>query len=193
MIGGKDHNRVVEQARLLQGRQQTTDLVVEVGHQAVVRAAQAAQALGLAQVEAAGAVVGVEPAIHRRIGLIEVGREFGDGNVGVCVAVPVRLRRMERLVWMVEGSAEKERGIAALGAEVLDSAELRLFVVAEGIVPEVDPDRLAGVATGVVRGPVAHDLLVVVPLGLLDADPLFLDPRKVGRVDVGRQPAVEAV
>ena len=122
-----------------------------------------------------------------------MGREFGDGNFGVCVAVPVRLRRMERLVWMMKGSAEEEGGIAALGAEVLDSAELRFFVVAEGIVPEVDPDGLAGVATGVVRGPVAHDLLVELPLGLLDADPLFLDPRKVGRVDVGRQPAVKAV
>ena len=59
--------------------------------------------------------------------------------------------------------------------------------------PEVDAHGLASVATGVVRGAVAHDLFVVLPLRLLNADPLFLDPREVGRIDVGRQPTVEAV
>ena len=79
-------------------------------------------------------------------------REFGDGDLGVCVAVPVCLRRVEWLVRVVEGGAEEEGGIAALGAEVLNGAELRLFVVAKGVMPEVDPYGLAGVTTGVVRG-----------------------------------------
>ena len=119
--------------------------------------------------------------------------KFGYGDLGVCVAVPVRLRRVERLVRVVEGGAKQEWGVAALGAQVLDSAEVRFFVVAEGVVPEVDAHGLTSVAAGVVRGAVAHDLFVVLSFRLLDTNPLFLDPRKVGRIDVGRQPTVEAV
>ena len=70
---------------------------------------------------------------------------------------------------------------------------MRLFVVAESAVPLVHVHRVAGVGGGVVRLPLRHDLFVPLPPRLLHAHPLRLDPAEVGRIDIGRQPAVEAV
>ncbi len=64
VIAGKDDDRVLAQARVLQGLQQLPDLVVHVRDQAIVRPPQVVQAVRLPHVHPVDAVKRVQPAVH---------------------------------------------------------------------------------------------------------------------------------
>ena len=70
---------------------------------------------------------------------------------------------------------------------------MRFLIVAEGVVPDAYAHAVARVSRRVVGRPVGHHPLAVLASGLLQSDPLRLDPVKIRRIDVGRQPHPEPV
>jgi len=85
-------------------------------------------------------VVGVEPAIHDGVGVVEVVGQFRDFDIGVLIAIPVFLWRPEGLVRMVIGRAEQERLAVLLradGMKIFKGAKVGFFVVAKRGVPGV--------------------------------------------------------
>ncbi len=135
-------------------------------------------------------MVGIQPAVHRRVGLYHIGRIPGNLDLGPIVQVPQVLRHLEWIVRAVKRDDQEERIVVALisshapRVQVFERPELCFLVVGQELRPLGHADVGQTIAVGV---------LPAIDNPVLACTAMRGRPRKAGRVDVCSQPPAQAV
>ncbi len=185
MVGREDHDRVVGETALLQRGQHAAELRVDIGRRAVVRMARGADL----RVGGRRAIVLADDAqpLRMRVAFRRIEPHGRHVDLVVAVQIPVFARDRVRVVRMGQRHDHAERPRIVPGrALARDVVELLLrgerdFVVEIELVRAHARARLQHRAHVVIP---ARPLARLVPVG---------HPAEIGRIDVGREPFLEAV
>ena len=185
MIAGQDHNRVFFEARRFQGRDKPPDLIVKVRDGPVISPARRAHSRFVKIV--LGHAAGIEHAPAVRVERTSRhGRHTRRVDPRIVVAVPIFPRDGVGVMGMGEGHVQEERPrprLPAFARQVVygPHALVRDLLVEIHLQAAFARPRLGDAEHGVIKV-------------LAFAGPLPIGrPAEVGRVDIGRHPALETV
>ena len=183
VVGEEEHDGVLGEAARFEGREHLADLLVGVREARVVAVACRTDVVLRDLDVVHGAVVPQPAGVRVHLVVRQPGRA-GQVDVLVGVEIPVTAARDVGVVRMAEGHAEQERDVALEAGVVVQPAnrvERDLVVVLELVRDLRDPGLLDR----------AH--VVVPPVDTLAGAAPVRCPAEVARVDVRREPLLEAV
>ncbi|CAG9224308.1 hypothetical protein BVI1335_520009 [Burkholderia vietnamiensis] len=185
VVGRDDHDRVVGEAALLERGEHAGELRVDVRGRAVVCAAGGANL----RIGGRRTVVLADEAqpLRMRIALLGVEPHRRHVDLVVAVQVPVFARDRIRIVRMRQRHDHAERPCVVAGRTLARDVEQLLAGRERHFVVEVE---LIGAHA---RPGVEHRAHVVIPARPLGRVVPVGHPAEVGRIDVGREPLLEAV
>lgn len=185
MVGRDDHDRVVGEAALFQRGQHAAELRVDIGRRAVVRMARGAD-LRVGGRRAVDLADDAQP-LRMRVAFRRLEPHGRHVDLVVAVQIPVFARDRVRIVRMGQRHDHAERPRIVPGrALARDVVELLLRGERDFVV-EIELVRAHA------RARLQHRAHVVIPARPLGRLVPVGHPAEIGRIDVGREPFLEAV